>query len=194
MLRRKFLTLVAGAAVGLTTLVAAPTAPASASGTQSSAQADLLAVTLRYDDSLAAEFRPNVTRAVEIWNSSVANVQLVRAAAGQHAEIRIVADNGWPRATLGPVRPGGRVTVWMGRLAVAQGYNVTRIAPHELGHSLGLPDVKPGPCSSLMSGSSAGVSCTNPYPNSTERARVERNYQGAVVAPQPLTTVLLDAA
>jgi snapalysin len=44
---------------------------------------------------------------------------------------------------------------------------------------LGLPDRKPGPCSSLMSGASAGTSCTNPYPSAAEKAQVERNFEGA---------------
>ena len=53
------------------------------------------------------------------------------------------------------------------------------IAAHELGHMLGLPDRKPGPCSQLMSGASAGTSCTNPYPSAAEKAQVERNFEGA---------------
>jgi snapalysin len=70
----------------------------------------------------------------------------------------------------------------MGRQAVNQGYNVVRIAAHEFGHILGLPDRKPGPCSSLMSGSSAGVACTNPIPNSTEISGVQNNYRNGLVA------------
>ncbi len=37
---------------------------------------------------------------------------------------------------------------------------------------LGLPDHYSGPCSELMSGGGPGTSCTNPYPNTTERNRV----------------------
>ncbi|MEU0490373.1 snapalysin family zinc-dependent metalloprotease [Nocardiopsis sp. NPDC006139] len=133
---------------------------------------------LYYDSSRAAEYTSAVAAAVNVWNSSVGNVRLEPAPAGRRAEIRVIADDGWPRAHLGPVRPGGQVTVWMGRQGTAQGYDAVRIAAHELGHSLGLPDAKPGPCSSLMSGSTGGVSCTNPNPNASERARVEANYGG----------------
>jgi snapalysin len=71
----------------------------------------------------------------------------------------------------------------MGRQAVNEGYHTIRIAAHELGHILGLPDVKPGPCSSLMSGSSAGVDCTNPDPDAAERAAVEDNFATADNSP-----------
>ncbi|GAA2081723.1 snapalysin family zinc-dependent metalloprotease [Actinomadura alba] len=138
--------------------------------------APLAITTLYYDDSQAAEFKSAVAAGAQSWNSSVQNVRLVKAASGAPAEIRVIADDGWPRATLGPVRPGGRVTVWFGRQAVNEGYNTTRIAAHELGHSLGLPDRKPGPCSSLMSGSTGGVSCANATPNASERATVESRY------------------
>jgi snapalysin len=92
----------------------------------------------------------------------------------------VIADNGWPRANLGPVRPTGSVTVWMGRLAVQQGHNPLRIASHELGHSLGLPDNRTGRCSDLMSGSSAGTSCTNANPSLAERSAVQRNYSSGL--------------
>lgn len=177
MVRRTFLGLVASAVLGIA-LVSGISAP------PATADARVLATTLTYDDSLAAEFKTAVAQGVNVWNTSVANVRIVRAASGTRANIRVIADDGWPRANLGPVRPGGTVTVWMGRQAVQQGYNVIRIAAHELGHSLGLPDIKPGPCSSLMSGSTGGVSCTNAFPNSTERARVERNYSSGLVADE----------
>jgi snapalysin len=151
-------------------------------------------ITLHYDDSQAGEFKSAVVAGVASWNASVGNVHLVEATAGTHAEITVVAFDGWPQATLGPVRPGGSVTVWFGREAVNEGYNTTRIAAHELGHSLGLPDAKPGPCSSLMSGSTGGVSCTNATPNASEKAGVEANYaNGAAPTRTALDRVLVDA-
>lgn len=148
-----------------------------------SAAADVepAAVTITYDDSQAAEFVDAVAQGAAIWNDAVDNVQIERAAPGTAAEITIIAFDGWPQATLGPVFPGGSATVWMGRQAVNEGYDVIRIAAHELGHSLGLPDIKPGPCSSLMSGSTAGVECTNPIPDAQETAMAEQNYAGAEV-------------
>jgi snapalysin len=173
-------------------LITGLSAPTAAAAPQS--DAGVLVTTLTYDDSLAAEFTTAVAQGVAAWNQSVSNVRLVRATAGTRANIRVIADNNWPRATLGPVRPGGSGTVWMGRQAVQQGYNAVRIAAHEFGHILGLPDVKPGPCSSLMSGSSAGTSCTNQFPNATERARVERNYSSGLASWQPsgAGTVVVD--
>ncbi|WP_455907597.1 snapalysin family zinc-dependent metalloprotease, partial [Streptomyces althioticus] len=95
------------------------------------------------------------------------------------------AAGGCPQPPLGPVRPGRQVRVELGSQAVNDGYNKTRIAAHELGHSLGLPDTKPGPCSQLMSGSSAGTACTSAVPNATERSRVQSyyaNYANALAA------------
>ncbi|NEY30616.1 snapalysin family zinc-dependent metalloprotease [Streptomyces sp. PRKS01-65] len=166
----------------------AATAPASAPSTAQAA-----AVTLRYDDSRAAGWEAAIAAGVASWNASVSNVRLVEAAPGTAAEIVIVATTGWPQATLGPVRPGRQVRVELGSQAVSQGYNKTRIAAHELGHSLGLPDTKPGPCSQLMSGSSAGTACTNATPNSTERSRVQSAYASGAAALAPAHRTLIDA-
>ncbi|MFD8154346.1 snapalysin family zinc-dependent metalloprotease [Streptomyces sp. NPDC059720] len=132
---------------------------------------------LTYDASGSAEFKSAVDRGAAIWNESVDSVELRPVASGQRANIRVLADNGWPRALPAGL---GNGTVYIGRQAVHQGYNTVRISSHELGHILGLPDRKPGPCSSLMSGSSAGTACTNPYPNSAEKAEVEGNFGGAL--------------
>ncbi len=171
------------AGVGTGTATAAPAPPATT----------LAVTTLTYDDSAAAEFKTAVEQGVTALNSRVTNVRIVKVAAGQTANVRVIADNGWPRATLGPVRPGGRGTVYMGREAVYDGYNAVRIASHEFGHIVGLPDRRTGLCADLMSGSSAPRSCTNPYPNTTEAAQINYNYRSAFAAAVP-TRLVLDAA
>ena len=122
---------------------------------------------------------------------------LVGAAAPQaSAEVStaavVIANYGWPQATLGPFFPGESGTVWYGRQAVNDGYDVVRIASHEFGHILGLPDDKPGPCESLMSGSTGGVDCTNAIPNAEEIAAVEANYAGGRIAAPHKGTVVVD--
>ncbi|MEW9548250.1 snapalysin family zinc-dependent metalloprotease [Nonomuraea sp. NPDC050783] len=143
----------------------------------SPARASALVTVLRYDASRAAEFVSAVNQAAQIWNASVTNVRLV---AGTPAHFVVTADNGWPRTQPTSL---GRGTIWMGRQATSQGYNPVRIAAHEIGHILGLPDRRTGLCSDLMSGSSAPVSCTNANPSAAERAAVERNFAGTA-APQ----------
>lgn len=181
MIRRKLALVLANVSLGAALVTGAAATPAAAAPAE---PVSALAVTITYDDSLAGEFKTAVAQGVAIWNNSVTNVRIVKAAAGTRANVRVIADDGWPRATLGPVRPGGSGTVWMGRTAVNQGYNVVRIASHEFGHILGLPDRRTGLCSDLMSGSSAPVSCANATPNSTERSIVQRNYATAAPAGQ----------
>lgn len=156
------------------------------------AEGAVAARVVTYDASGSAEFRSAVDRGAAIWNESVDAVELRPVASGQSANIRVLADNGWPRALTTSL---GNGTVWIGRQAVNEGHNTIRISSHEFGHILGLPDRKPGPCTSLMSGSSAGTSCTNAYPNATEKSQVE-GYFGGRFAPKagavPLNTMIVD--
>ncbi|WP_228981112.1 snapalysin family zinc-dependent metalloprotease [Streptomyces sp. DH12] len=184
---------IAAAAAALL-LAAAPAAHAVTATQPTTASGTAAVVTLRYDDSRAGGWQQAISAGVAAWNGNVGNVRLVKAAPGTRAEIVIVATTGWPQATLGPVRPGGRASVELGSQAVAQGYDRTRIVAHELGHSLGLPDTKPGPCSQLMSGSTAGTGCRNAVPDTAERSRVENTYSaGAAVRTPGESRVLVDA-
>ncbi|MFB6891670.1 snapalysin family zinc-dependent metalloprotease [Kitasatospora sp. NPDC056327] len=174
------------------TLLMAPTAQA-VTAPEAAAPAGASAVTtLRYDASRAPGWEAAITAGVASWNTNARNVRLIPAQPGTRAEIQIIATSGWPQATLGPVRPGGQARVELGAQAVTDGHDKTRIAAHEIGHNLGLPDTKPGPCTQLMSGSSAGTSCKNAVPNATERARVDSAYAGrAATAPAPAEGPLL---
>src|SRR5690348_7308386 len=95
---------------------------AHASATAAPQRAALATTTLYYDDSQAAEFKSAVVAGAQVWNANVHNVRLVEAAPGATAQVRVIAFDGWPQSTLGPVRPGGRGTVYFGREAVDEGY------------------------------------------------------------------------
>ncbi|BCL16732.1 snapalysin family zinc-dependent metalloprotease [Micromonospora sagamiensis] len=145
-----------------------------ATGTPAGADVGATVRTVYYDASRAGEFKTNFDQAAAIWNSRVTNVRLQ---AGSPATVTIRVDTGWPRAYVTGL---GRGTIYMGWQAVNEGYNRTRIAAHEFGHILGLPDRRTGLCSDLMSGSSAPISCTNAYPNSTEAAQVNSLFAGSL--------------
>lgn len=143
-----------------------------------------------YDASQAQEFQAAIDEATATWNAQVTNVKFEKATDGQ-ADLTVLADDGWPRAEVPSL---GKGTVYMGRQAMDEGYDEVRVASHELGHTLGLPDMKPGPCSSLMSGASAGPECTNPNPDEDEKSEVESNFgdQYAQLRKERLDRVFVD--
>ena len=126
--------------------------------------------TLYYDASRAAEFKTAVDQAAQSWNNSVTAIKLVPKTP---AAITVVAFDGWPYAE---PRGLGAGTVHMGRQAVRDGFYPPRIAAHELGHILGLPDNRTGLCSDLMSGHSSPTSCQSVKPSPKEAAQVQRNF------------------
>jgi snapalysin len=135
---------------------------------------------LYYDASQSQEFVSVVRQGAQNWNSRVTNVRLEPVPAGRTPNIRVYADNGWPRAYTTSL---GNGYWYMGRQAVNQGYYQPRISTHEFGHLLGLPDRRTGLCADLMSGSSAPVSCTNAFPNSREATEVNNRFRSVAKVP-----------
>ncbi|MET8828938.1 snapalysin [Streptomyces sp. NPDC004610] len=135
------------------------------------------AVTVTYDASRAPTFAAQIARSTQIWNSSVANVQLRQ---GSPANFSYREGND-PRGSYASTDGHGRGYIFLDYRQNQQ-YNSTRVTSHETGHVLGLPDNYSGPCSELMSGGGPGTSCTNALPNANERARVERLWANGLAA------------
>jgi snapalysin len=129
----------------------------------------LAVVTVTYRVN-APTFRTQINRSTQIWNSSVTDVRLAEVSSGGDFSYREGnSSNGSYASTDG--RGHGYIFI---DYRQAQQYDSTRITAHETGHVLGLRDHYSGPCSELMSGGGPGPSCTNAYPNSTERSRVNQ--------------------
>ena len=135
---------------------------------------------LYYDASQAQEFVGVVNQAAQIWNGSVSNVRLEPVSSGHTANVKVYADDGWPRTYTSSL---GNGYWYMGREAVDEGYYEPRIAAHEFGHILGLPDNRTGRCSDLMSGSSAPTSCTNAGPSAAEASTVNAKFRSSAAVP-----------
>ncbi|WP_169313856.1 snapalysin family zinc-dependent metalloprotease [Stackebrandtia nassauensis] len=144
------------------------------------ADADVQARTVYYT---AYAYSSQSAQAAQIWNSRVPNLNMVSRSNGT---IRIYATTGggsraYPCGL-------GCATIYIDSRDIAAGHNTLRIISHEIGHGHRLPDTYNGICSYLMSGGSAGTSCTNPYPNSGEASRVNSYYAGfALKGPAPVS-------
>ncbi|GGS21842.1 extracellular small neutral protease [Streptomyces humidus] len=130
----------------------------------------LRTVTVYYNASQAPSFSSQISSSASIWNGSVSNVKL-QATSGT-GDFSYYEGND-SRGSYASTNGHGRGYIFLDYAQNRQ-YDSTRVAAHETGHVLGLPDHYSGPCSELMSGGGPGTSCTNRYPNSTERARVNQ--------------------
>ncbi|MGW3952368.1 snapalysin [Streptomyces sp. NPDC004752] len=143
-------------------------------------QPNAQAVTVYYNASQAPSFRSQISSAAAIWNSSESNVKLQEASSG--ADFSYYEGND-PRGSYASTNGHGSGYVLLD-YAQNQQYDSVRVTTHETGHVLGLSDDYNGSCSELMSGGSAGPSCTNRYPNVTERSRVDQLWaNGLAQAP-----------
>ncbi|MEV8070902.1 snapalysin [Streptomyces sp. NPDC085995] len=134
------------------------------------AQPNLKSVTVYYNASQAPSFRSQISSAASIWNSSVSNVKL-QATSGS-ADFAYYEGND-SRGSYASTNGHGSGYIFLDYAQNRQ-YDSIRVAAHETGHVLGLPDHYSGPCSELMSGGGPGPSCTNRYPNAAERSRVNQ--------------------
>ncbi|MFQ6142363.1 snapalysin [Streptomyces seoulensis] len=134
------------------------------------AQPNLQSVTVYYNAAQAPSFRSQISSAASIWNSSVSNVKL-QATSGS-ADFAYYEGND-SRGSYASTNGHGSGYVFLDYAQNRQ-YDSIRVAAHETGHVLGLPDHYSGPCSELMSGGGPGTSCTNRYPNAAERSRVNQ--------------------
>ncbi|MFF0793538.1 snapalysin [Streptomyces spiralis] len=134
------------------------------------AHPNLKSVTVYYNASQAPSFRSQISSAASIWNSSVSNVKLQATSSGADFAYYEGSD---PRGSYASTDGHGSGYIFLDYAQNRQ-YDSIRVAAHETGHVLGLPDHYSGPCSELMSGGGPGPSCTNRYPDATERARVDQ--------------------
>ncbi len=164
----------------VTMLSAALISPASASADAS------IAATVCYDTSQAGSFVSTAHQAASIWTNAVPSVNM--SACGSNLRIYQITGGGSyaVRTSLG----NGRVYI---DTQQAKQYSPLRIMTHEIGHILGLPDNYNGNCALLMSGGSAGTSCTNPYPAASEASRVNSLFGGARIGAETGSQVFQDS-
>ncbi|GAB3710645.1 snapalysin family zinc-dependent metalloprotease [Amycolatopsis oliviviridis] len=142
------------------------------------AQTAAAVTTVYYDASGAPSFRAAIQAGAANWNNSVSNVKLQESSSG--ATLRYTEGND-PRGSYAQTDGHGRGTIFID-YTQAQQYDQTRIAAHETGHALGLPDNYQGPCSELMSGGGPGPSCTNAKPNAQEVSRVNSLWANGLLS------------
>ncbi|MCG5463619.1 snapalysin family zinc-dependent metalloprotease [Micromonospora sp. NPDC053740] len=145
------------------------------------------AMTICYNTSQAGSYASVANQAASIWNNATVNLTL-SANCGSNLRIYRITGGGSyaQRTSLG----NGRV--YIDTQQAAQ-YSVLRIMTHEIGHILGLPDNYNGNCALLMSGGSAGTSCTNAYPSTAEASRVSNLFAGTFSATDRSADIFRDS-
>ena len=136
-------------------------------------------VTLYYDASGAPDYAAQIDQAAANWNSLTTTVKLQ---SGGEATI-VIHETNDGQGSYTQTDGHGHGDIYIDQQQVAEGFDPTRIAAHELGHNMGLADDYTGPCSEVMSGHGPGTSCTNAIPDADEVAEVDANFADGIAAP-----------
>ncbi|MEV6640805.1 snapalysin family zinc-dependent metalloprotease [Amycolatopsis sp. NPDC051371] len=169
-----------GRVVALATAVAAPLGLGLAVAPAASAAA---VTTLYYSSSGAPDYLGQIDQGAANWNAAVTDVKLVKRTSGATIKFHEIHSGGSYTNTNGH----GRGDIYLDTSQVAEGFDPTRIAAHELGHNLGLPDHYTGPCTELMSGHGPGTACKNAKPSAAEAAKVQSLWVNGFTAARTET-------
>ncbi len=141
--------------------------------------ADAAAVTtLYYNSAGAPDYLTEIDQGAANWNAAVTDVKLVKRTSGATIVFHETHSGGSYTNTNGH----GRGQIYLDTSQVAEGFAPARIAAHELGHNLGLPDHYTGPCTEIMSGHGPGTACKNAKPSAAEAARVQSLWVNGLAA------------
>ncbi|GGK10295.1 hypothetical protein GCM10010123_45310 [Pilimelia anulata] len=174
------------AAAGLTAAVAGVTFIAPSASAQNTSAAPAAVRVIKYDPKGAGKYTDVVNQAAEVWNKHVPEIKLE---IGSPPSITFTTGSGWPNTQM---QGFGRGVIHMGNQAIDPGpqggHDPLRVAVHEFGHALSLPDYRQKPCEWVMSGSAHPNTCRHSEPAPEEAAEVKRKAGGGVpVAPHHFT-------
>jgi snapalysin len=136
--------------------------------------------TIYYSSGGAPDYVAQIDQAAANWNAAVSDIKLVKRTSATIIFHETHDGQGSYTNTNGH----GRGNIYIDSTQVAEGFDTTRIAAHEVGHNLGLPDDYTGPCNELMSGHGPGTSCTWNKPSAAEAAQVQRNFTNGFAAAE----------
>jgi snapalysin len=170
-----------GRLLGRVLVLAAAVAVPLGAGLAAAPGAEAAAVTTVYYSSAGApDYLAQIDQGAANWNAVVTDVRLVKRSSGATIVFHEIHSGGSYTNTNGH----GRGDIYLDTSQVAEGFDPTRIAAHELGHDLGLPDHYTGPCTELMSGHGPGTACKNAKPSAAEAAKVQSLWTGGFAAEE----------